>query len=106
MTAAAKIRSAVFHSLVLTAMLVALTPNSSRAEGPIISQIETLSSYSINESAERYETNASGRAATPASETNGEDTLAENAWDFTNPDSIPGFASTPYPVLSNPEIAD
>jgi|EndMetStandDraft_4_1072995.scaffolds.fasta_scaffold789881_1 hypothetical protein len=32
--------------------------------------------------------------------------LVENAWDFTNPDSIPGFGSQPYPSLSNPEILD
>lgn len=32
--------------------------------------------------------------------------LVENAWDFTNPDSIPGFASQPYPARSNPEILD
>jgi hypothetical protein len=32
--------------------------------------------------------------------------LVENGWDFTNLDSIPGFASQPYPGLSNPEILD
>lgn len=32
--------------------------------------------------------------------------LNENAWDFTDPDSIPGFASRPYHVHSKPEGLD
>ena len=32
--------------------------------------------------------------------------LTENAWDFTNPDSIPGFASQPHYVRPDPETRD
>lgn len=32
--------------------------------------------------------------------------LNENAWDFTNLDSIPGFASQPYHLHSKPEGLD
>jgi hypothetical protein len=99
-------RSAVFASFVLAAIFAALTPNQLRAENALVPPLETLSSYPMNESAGRYETTASGKPAAPASDTTGEDTLVENAWDFANPDSIPGFASTPYPVRSNPQIAD
>jgi hypothetical protein len=113
MTAAPAIRSATFPSLVLSAMLVALTPNTSRAEGQIASPFAPLA-HEAHDNAGRYEpatypdspTTGSGQTVRSETETSGDTTLAENAWDFTNPDSIPGFASTPYPVLSNPEIAD
>ncbi len=36
----------------------------------------------------------------------GSDEPAENSYDFTNPDRIPGFASQPYAVPSNSEILD
>jgi hypothetical protein len=32
--------------------------------------------------------------------------LNENAWDFNDPDSIPGFASQPYYLRSKPEGLD
>jgi hypothetical protein len=36
----------------------------------------------------------------------GDNELSENAYDFTDPDRIPGFASKPYNDPSNPEILD
>jgi hypothetical protein len=106
MTSALAIRPAALASLGLAAMLVALAPAGSRAEAPCVLPFETLS-LGLNDTVER---NGQGAApsvtSTDEPATTGENTLAENAWDFTNPDSIPGFASTPYPVLSNPEIAD
>ena len=36
----------------------------------------------------------------------GDNDLAENSYDFTDPDRIPGFASQPYAVPSNPDIVD
>lgn len=100
----------MFPTLVLAAMLVALTPHGSRAEGPVASPFGTLL-HEANDSAGPIARGGQGSpglaaAPTPGPETSGESTLAENAWDFTKPDSIPGFASTPYPVPSNPEIAD
>ena len=107
MTSALAIRPAAIASLGLAAMLVALAPAGSRAEAPCVLPFETLS-LGLNDTAERNGQGSAALSTAPAddSATTGENTLAENAWDFTNPDSIPGFASTPYPVLSNPEIAD
>jgi hypothetical protein len=100
----------MFPSLVLAAALVALAPNGSRAEGLIGSPFDTLLHEATDSAGPitRGGGQGPGLAAAPTSgpETTGESTLAENAWDFTNPDSIPGFASTPYPVPSNPQIAD
>lgn len=42
----------------------------------------------------------------PNASTIGSDEPAENSYDFTNPDRIPGFASQPYAVPSNSEILD
>lgn len=101
----------MFPSLVLAAALVALTPRESRAEGPIASPFDSLL-HEANDSAGPIARGGGqgspglAAASTSGPETTGESTLAENAWDFTKPDTIPGFASTPYPVLSNPEIAD
>lgn len=99
-------------------MLVVLTPDSSRAEGPSVSPFE-IQSYgskgvSENDPATSGLSATTFGAAAIASEQSvrsddaisGEDTLAENAWDFTKPDSIPGFASTPYPLPANREVAD
>lgn len=100
---------AMSHSVILTVMLVIVTPNSSRAEGPCVSPQE-LQSYDSNKGVPELGPATSG-LSTPTLEPapivsgrsvqnddaiSGEDTLAENAWDFTKPDSIPGFASTPY----------
>jgi hypothetical protein len=110
MTSVITIRPAVVPSLVLTALLVVMAPGGSRAEGPVVSPLDIML-HETNDSASPVARGGQGSpglaaAPTPGPETAGESTLTENAWDFTQPDSIPGFASTPYPVLSNPEIAD
>ena len=110
------IRRAMFPSLILTATLLVLTPNNSRAEGPGVSPPDSPSYEASRNGAAASGLSAAstfGSATISAGQlvrndgtSSGEDTLAENAWDFTKPDSIPGFASTPYPVVANPESAD
>ncbi|HWV51145.1 hypothetical protein [Pseudorhodoplanes sp.] len=101
-------RSAALSSIVTAAALIALTPNGSRAQGPAASPFDTLS-IEEHENVSRKElsaTTGSGQTARIDEPDTGETTLVENAWDFTNPATIPGFASTPYPVLSNSQKAD
>lgn len=107
MTSAPAIRQAVFASLLLGAILVSFSPNHSRAEGPIVAPCELLW-LDANDSSGRNGQDGAAPAATPIIDpaTTGENTLTENGWDFTDPDRIPGFASVPHPVLSDPEIAD
>ncbi len=105
MTSAAALRRAVIASFVLGAMLAALTPLRSAAEGPVLAPREILSLDATDGLGQR---DGSAPAVTPTYDpaTSGDNTLIENAWDFTDPDSIPGFASVPYRVLPNPEIVD
>jgi hypothetical protein len=108
MTRVIAIRQAACSSLALAALLV-LLPAGARAESPITAPC-TLLLPETNEPVPAP-CNAQGSpelaaAATVGAAPSGEDTLIENGWDFTKMDSIPGFSSTPYPVLSNPEIAD
>jgi hypothetical protein len=102
MTAISAIRSAALPSLALTAMLVALTPNASRAENQDGAQLETIS-IEANDPVYRVERHSGVATANakPRAETTGEDPLARHDVDLdfiTNP--------TPDPVPSNPEIAD
>jgi hypothetical protein len=107
---------AALSSLALAA-LVALTPAGARADSSITAPCTVL----LPEASEPSTTpcNAQGgldlaAAVNVDTSLSGENTLVENSWDFTKLDTIPGFASTPYPypvetpypVLSNPEIAD
>lgn len=110
MTSALSIRPAVFASFGLATALI-FTPCASRAESPA-APLDTLS-HEARDSAGRNGVHPGGLATTgfdytarSDATTAGDTALVENAWDFTKPDSIPGFASTPYPVLSNPEILD
>lgn len=101
-------RPAALSSIVMAAALIVLTPNGSRAQGPAVSSFDTLS-LDEHENVGRRAlsvTTGSGQTVRIDDAATGETTLVENAWDFNKPDSIPGFASTPYPVLSNSEIAD
>jgi hypothetical protein len=99
---------AAIASLVLTATLAVLTPAGSRAEGPLDTRSHEARDSAPGPLANTGDLATTGFDHTARSDdtTAGDSTLAENAWDFTRPDTIPGFASTPYPVLSNPEIAD
>jgi hypothetical protein len=106
MTSVPAIRFAAFTSLALSMTLVALTPNSSCAEGAADLQLETLS-LEANDPVYRIESGSSGTAnSKPRAETTGEDTLAEHDVDVIAPASISDSGPTPYPVLSNPQIAD
>ena len=101
MTSALALRRAAIRSLALTVLLIVLTPDGSRAEGPAVTSVDTLAREAYPAAS-----STTGSGQTGQNDETVETTLVENAWDFINPDSIPGFASTPYPVLSNPEIAD
>ena len=108
MTAIPAIRTAAIAPLALTAMLVALTPGTSRSEGAGDLQLETLS-LEANDPVYRVESGPAGAASSkPRSETTGEDALAENDVDvdFIAPAGISDSDPKPYPVPSNPEIAD
>ena len=59
--------SAKFKSVLAIAILIALTPSSGAQDASA--------------------THEAAKVASPS--------LAENAWDFTNPDSIPGFGTLP-----------
>lgn len=110
MASAVAIRSAVFPSVVLSAMLVWLTPNITMAECQNASPVDLLS-HEVSGGVEPHtypnaSTTSSPKTNLSASEAGGDSTLAENAWDFTKPDRIPGFASTPFPIPPSPEIDD
>ena len=125
MTSHPELRFILFPAIACAAMFaVATSAGPSFAEGPLSSPFDSLMHEVLpdaNGSAVSRLHNpvnpdlaaaptpgpmATGSGLRALSAVSEAENLAENAWDFTNPDSIPGFASTPYPVLSNPEIAD
>jgi len=85
-------RRSAISSIAFAAILLVQFPDTGRAECNLLLPTQA------EDPAARQET--TGRAAAevpaPALETTSETPLSENAWDFTDPDSIPGFASTPY----------
>ncbi|MGV3632853.1 MAG: hypothetical protein ACO1NY_00770 [Pseudorhodoplanes sp.] len=110
MTAVPAIRSAVPPSLMLTAMLVMLAPNSSRGEAAGELQLETLS-LEANDPVYRIESDSAGVAHSRLRpETTGENTMAEHDVDmdvdFIAPAIISDSGPADNPVLSNAEIAD